>query len=777
MKISVNWMLDHIATPISKIDVGLIVAKFNTRTAEIEHYEQLELDLANLFLVRIESVNQLGCSVWCDELQTSFNLPFRNDVAIDQLLFVRRQGDTFNWEALKTYSATKEGLFPAVDCEEALCAGQWKQYVEAVDCILDVDNKSINHRPDLWGHRGIAREVAAFMGWQLKPLESMLIPVPQAVAEQKIDGSAHKTMSLQTDDLTICPRIAALYCGKIENKASQIWMAMRLARVDSRPINTIVDCTNYVMFDISQPMHVFDAANFPDKKLVVRRARNNEKLELLDGNNIALSDQDIVVTDGVNPVALAGVMGGKLASFSATTSSIIIESASFYASMVRNSATRAKHVTESSTRFSKQLDPMQNTTAILRFLSLAHQAGIMDSVSEALISVGKVFNDVTISVAHSFIETRLGIQFSTEQIGAILQALSFVVMVEKQENDIMYHVTVPTYRTTKDITISEDIVEEVARLYGFENIKYQRPARLMKSFDISVVEKIRKIKQYCAFAMKMREVRDYLFYDESFLKRLGWYPNDAVAIKNPVSENWKVLVTSLVPHLIKNVELNIHTYEQINFFEHNSIWGETSASESTEHKSLAGLFFGCKDKDFYDYKAKLAGMFELLDLPVVWAKCQGSVEPWFDQLQVADLIIDGIKVGRAGTLSAMFIKGVVKGKGFAFELNTDLLVSYPVETKQFKAWSRYQAVSVDISMLVDASQSADVVAAAIKKVDTLIDHVELVDFFEKESWGDKRSLTMRYKICDFDQNVTKDVIDAITEKVQQAMVHLGGQVR
>ena len=238
-----------------------------------------------------------------------------------------------------------------------------------------------------------------------------------------------------------------------------------------------------------------------------------------------------------------------------------------------------------------------------------------------------------------------------------------------------------------------------------------------------------------------------------------------------------MLVTSLVPHLIKNVELNIHTYEQINFFEHNSIWGETSASESTEHKSLAGLFFGCKDKDFYDYKAKLAGMFELLDLPVVWAKCQGSVEPWFDQLQVADLIIDGIKVGRAGTLSAMFIKGVVKGKGFAFELNTDLLVSYPVETKQFKAWSRYQAVSVDISMLVDASQSADVVAAAIKKVDTLIDHVELVDFFEKESWGDKRSLTMRYKICDFDQNVTKDVIDAITEKVQQAMVHLGGQVR
>jgi len=777
MKISVNWMLDHIATPISKIDVGLIVAKFNTRTAEIEHYEQQELDLSNLFLVCIELIDQSGSTVWCDELQISFVMPFRNDIAVDQLLFVRRQGDSFAWEALKHYSATKEGFFPAVDCEKNLRAGQWKQYVEDIDCILDVDNKSINHRPDLWGHRGIAREVAAYMSWQLKPLESMLIPVPQVVHEQEIDGSAHKTLSLQIDDLTICPRIAALYCNKINNKASQIWMAMRLARVDSRPINTVVDCTNYVMFDIGQPMHVFDAENFPDKKLIVRHAMNNESLELLDGNNVALTDQDIVVTDGKSPVALAGVMGGKLASFSATTSSIIIESASFHASMVRKSAARVKHTTESSTRFSKQLDPMQNTTALLRFLSLAYQAGVMDSVNEALVSVGKVFHDVTISVAHSFIEVCLGTVISCEQVEAILQSLCFIVLVEKYENDIVYHVTVPTYRTTKDIAIPEDIVEEIARLYGFENIAYQRPVRLMKSFDISAVKTIRMMKQHCAFALKMREVRDYLFYDEPFLKRLGWYPHDAVTIKNPVSENWKVLVTSLIPHLIKNVELNIHSHEQINLFEYNSIWREISSTESTEHKSFAGLFFGCKDKYFYAYKAKLTGLFELLDLPIVWTKVQGSIEPWFDQLQVADLILQGVKVGRAGTLSSMFIKGLIKGQGFVFELNADLLISYPVATKKFKAWSRYQAVSVDISMLVDAMQSADHIATMIKNVDKLIDDVELVDFFEKESWGDKRSLTMRYKICDFTQNVTKDVIDVITEKVQQAIMGLGGQIR
>ena len=777
MKISVNWMLDHIATPISTIDVALIVARFNTRTAEIEHYEQLELNVANLFMVRIESISQTGCVAWCDELKISINLSFRNDIAIDQLLLVRKDGNNFNWEALKTYSTTKEGLFPAVDCEPEFIAGEWKKYIETVDCILDVDNKSINHRPDLWGHRGIAREVAAFMGWEMKPLESMVIPVPQVVSERVIDGSAHKTLTVEIDDLTISPRFAALYCNDIKNKASQVWMAMRLARVDSRPINTVVDCTNYVMFDISQPMHVFDAANFPNKKLVVRRAQNNEQLELLDGNNIALTDQDIIVTDGCNPVGLAGVMGGKQASFSTTATSIIIESASFHASMVRKSATRIKHATEASTRFSKQLDPMQNTTALVRFLSLAHQAGVLDSVNEALVSVGTVFYDLTISVAHSFIENRLGTKISSEQIRSILESLSFVVSMVEEADDNIYQVTVPTYRTTKDISIQEDIVEEIARLYGFENIPYQRPARLMKSFDISVVEKIEKIKQHCAFALKMHEVRDYLFYDESFLKRLGWYPTDAVAIKNPVSENWKVLVTSLIPHLIKNVELNMHAYEQINLFEHNNIWREISASESVERKALSGIFFGDKDKNFYDYKAELVGLFASLDLPVVWAKCQGSIQPWFDQLQVADLMIDGVRIGRAGTLSATFIKGVVKGKGFVFELSSDLMIAYPVAAKQYKPWSKYQAVSVDISMLIDADKTADMILATIKQVDTLILNVELVDFFEKESWGDKRSLTMRYTISDFTQTLSKEVIDAITEKVQQAVMKLGGQVR
>lgn len=778
MKISMNWMLDHIVTPISTLDVGFIVAKFNVHVAEIEHYEKTNLDHENLFLVRVVRIDEGSCFVYCDELNQAIQLSYRNDLQINQLALVRRSADIFSWEMLKYYSASKEGLFPAVDCEQDLLAGGWKNHCETFDYILDVDNKSINHRPDLWGHRGIAREVAAFMGWQLKPLEAMVASLPQVAYATHAPAHGDHSLSLEITNTQACTRLAALYCDRVTHKPSQIWMAIRLARVDSKPINTIVDITNYVMFDISQPMHVFDAANFSHKTLTVRTAAATEKLELLDGHLIALTDKDIVITDGMTPVALAGVMGGKQASFSHKATAIIIESGSFQAAMVRNSATRVKVTTESSTRFSKQLDPMQNTTALCRFVFIAQALGVIGAVQEKLVSVGNNIAPLILTVPHAFVENRLGIQITSTQIIALLTALDFNVTVELQGQDIVYKVQVPTLRMTKDITIPEDIVEEIARLYGFENITYQRPTRAMKSFDMSRVMILRKIKEYCAFSMKMREVRDYLFYDESFLKRLGWYPAGAVAVKNPVSENWKVLVTSLIPHMIKNVELNIHGHEIINFFEYNSIWSEISAHESRESKSLAGLFFGDKHKTFYDYKAELQGLFAALNLPVVWTKCGNTlIEPWFDQLQTADLMLDGIKIGRAGMLSSGFTRSIVKGQGFTFELDAESLLAYEAGTQQFTPWSKYQTVSVDMSMLVDVATTAEKLEALILHGDEKIDRVSLIDFFEKESWAGKKSLTFRYRICDNEQNLTKDVIEFITDKISKIMIAQGAEVR
>ena len=777
MKISINWMLDHIVTPLSMLDIGLIVAKFNVHTAEIESYEKFELDIANLFLVRVISIDQQGYTVRCDELNQSMQLSARNDLQVGQLAFVRRAGNDFAWEKLSKYSQDKEGLFAAVDCHESLLAGGWKENCETFDYVVDVDNKSINHRPDLWGHRGIAGEVAAFMGWQLKPLDAMLAKVEQVDYATKSIAQENQSLTVEIKDVVACPRVAALYCSDITHKASQIWMAMRLARVASKPINTMVDITNYVMFDISQPMHVFDAANFPNKNITVRTAVPAEKLELLDGHIVQLTAQDLVITDGQHPVALAGVMGGKQASFSNAAQSIIIEAGSFHAAMVRNSATRVKVSSEAATRFSKQLDPMQNVTALQRFLFLAQGLGVVGKITEKLVSVGKIITPATIMISHEFITSRLGIELTSEQIIQNLEKLQFTVVTEHTGSATIYHVIVPTLRMTKDITIPEDIVEEVARLFGYQNISYVRPVRAMKSFDISPVMRLRSMKEYCAFAMKMREVRDYLFYDESFLQRLGWYPADAVVIKNPVSENWKVLVTSLIPHLIKNVELNIPSHDQISFFESNSIWTATSRSESIERKSFAGIFYGRKNFNFYDYKAELQGFFAALGFAVVWTKPVGAIEPWFDQLQTTDIMLEGVKIGRAGMLATTLTRSIFKGQGFVFELSADLLLAYKPCEKQFTPWSKYQAVHVDISMLIDAHTTSAQLEQLILQADPKIDTVSLLDFFEKEEWIGKRSLTFRYRICDFTQNLTKEIIEQVTDKVTQSMLACGAQIR
>jgi phenylalanyl-tRNA synthetase beta subunit len=277
--------------------------------------------------------------------------------------------------------------------------------------------------------------------------------------------------------------------------------------------------------------------------------------------------------------------------------------------------------------------------------------------------------------------------------------------------------------------------------------------------------------------MRMHELKDYLFYDESFLRRLDWYPADAVAIKNPVSENWKVLVTSLIPHLIKNVELNAHGHEQINLFEHNNIWRATSEKSSIEHKSLAGIFFGNKDLNFYDYKAQLQQFFAMLQLPVVWGKPADKVQPWFDQLQVADLLLDGVVIGRAGMLCQNFVRPVIKGQGFIFECNADAIMNHKPKALKFTPWSKYQTVAIDISILVDVLLCAASLEQLILQADSKIDQVKLVDFFEKPEWAGKRSLTFRYRICDFEQNITKDVIDAISEKVVAKMAEQGAQIR
>ena len=353
-------------------------------------------------------------------------------------------------------------------------------------------------------------------------------------------------------------------------------MAHRLLRVDARPLNAIVDATNYAMFDWGQPLHAFDANTLSAKTLVVQQAHAGQKLILLDDQDITLVDDDLIISDEKKPLALAGIMGGKETAITEKTSSILVEAASFNASTIRTTAKQHKLRTEASTRFEKNIDPQNNVSGLLRFLNILSTHGILFSMPQELVSLGLDVQPLTISVEHIFIERLLGVFLDSDFIQNVLTSLACTVHQEKTARGITYHVQVPTFRSTKDILIPEDIVEEIGRFFGFDNIPKKLPALMMRPSNLTRFHRIGILKQFFSTAAAAHEVRNYALYDEEFLQRLSWEPSSIIAIKNPVSSSYYRLVTSLIPHLLKNVYTNATHKGAYNFFEVNKIWDKNA---------------------------------------------------------------------------------------------------------------------------------------------------------------------------------------------------------
>lgn len=770
MKISLAWVFDYIDYPLSKINVDKVVHLFNTRTAEIEHYQKVEFDLKGMFLARVKKTSAKEVVAYSAELGKEVKLSPRSDAVVGKCYLVKGK----RWAQLSDFGLDKDGLFSALVVTDKQEKGDWKKDFTSIDYILDVDNKSINHRPDLWGHYGIAREIAAFLNLKLKPLSKVL--THQKVVDFGKKSKKGKGHSFEiVIDTAACSRFAGLYAGKIKHKDSEPWMAARLIKVGARSINTVVDLTNYVMFDIGHPMHVFDADKFDKKQVIVRNAKKSEKLMVLGEQDLKLRSEDIVVADHNQAVSLAGIKGGQASGFSDETKEIFLESAGFDATVIRKTAQHFKLRTEASCRFEKSLDPMQNINVIQRFVYLAKKAGVLSSGAESIVSVGKVYTEQQCTITHAFIEQRIGMSVKQSFVQDTLTKLGFKVALKKLKSGIVYSVTVPTFRVKKDIEIQEDILEEIVRMYGFENIEYQLPVRQMSAFDTQAARRTADIKKFLAFSCNMHEVRDYLFYDESFISRLGYSPSKIISVKNSVSQNWTTLVDSLVPHLLKNVELNAVDRSTIRLFEWNSIWSK--ADKKLERKSLAGIVFDKKSVDFYAVKQELQGLWDLLGVQVEFQKPKKSLSAWYDQYKTAELFVGKQRIGLIGMINQEFMGSVLTGQGCLFELDADFLITVPDKSTEFEQWSKYQDVTYDISMLVPLKVSADELKAAILKADKHIQSVDLVDYFEKEDWLDKRSVTFRYQMSSMKKTLDKDDMDAIAQSVQKAVKKYHVEVR
>lgn len=773
MKILLSWLLDYIDCSLADLDIDKIVHLFNIRTAEIESFERIAVPYSSMFLGQATHGETTSVTIFCPELGKNVSMPARSDLVVGKWYLVMQAGDTWRWVLLADFDKEKEGIMPAVHALEVDQKGGWRSGLPTVDYALDVDNKSINHRPDLWGHYGIAREIAAFLNLPLKPLDAFLQPQKVVSYDLKSENAVKDGLAISIQGGQGCPRFAALWCDDVVYQDSDIKLAIRLACVGAKPMNAVVDLTNYVMIDLGHPMHVFDGRAFAKRTMVIRHGQTAETLHLLDGQLAKLTPQDLVVANETQAVSLAGIMGGKDSSYQSTTQSIVLEAAGFDPVMIRKTAQRLKLRSEASMRFEKHLDPMQNIIAIQRFLYLAHEIGVLShDVSHPIVSVGVELKAQSCTLQHQFIQSRLGMDIKPEFVLEALRKLHFGATYE----DGQYSVTIPTARATKDINIAEDVVEEVIRSYGFENIVPEMPKRQMVPFSTQVTQNIRYIKRQLAYAMGMHEVCDYMLYDASWVSRLQVDVHSAVRVKSPLSENWTTLVTSLVPHLLKSVEQNSSQKDHLRFFEYNRTWSK-QLHEYAEQKRLAGIIYDKKAVDFYECKAELQSLWDVLGLTVTYRRPATPIPAWYDQHQAAELMVGDRVIGVMGMMSVAWMHKAVDGCAFIFELDGSFLENIKPAQNRFAAWSRFQEVSYDISLFVPLAVSADAVRLAISKAHSDIKYVQVVDFFEKPEWKEHRAVTIRYTMSNLDKTMTKQDLDSIVQAVHDELKEYNVQIR
>ncbi len=593
MKLSLNWIKKYVDLPedltMEKLSYDLTMC-----TVEVEDAADLSESLAGLVVGKIITVEPHPdadklriCTVDVGDMAPSTIVCGGINLAPGQLTVVAKPGAMVRWhgvgDPVEIKPAKLRGimsygmicssgeiglgeLFPTFREAEImditfLDAGPGSPVAEALglnDIILEIDNKSLTNRPDLWGHYGMARELAAIYDRKLKPLE--------------IGGMPEKfgDLGIVIEDPERCPRYAAVTFKKIKNVPSPFELKSMIWRVGMRPINLPVDITNYVMLATGQPTHGFDK-NHIKGNIHIRTAKAGEKLELLDGETLDLTTSDLVIADEKNPVALAGIMGGKLDSILEDTTEIILKIANFTAMGVRRTAQRFDIRTEASSRFEKSVEPQRVDGAISVALNMFKEyfpdseiAGFVDSYPLPL-------KNSEVEVPLSFLSRRLGKELTAEEVIRILDNLGF----KTEEKDGMLHVTAPSWRSTGDISLPDDILEEVARLMGYENFDFIPPKVILeKPVNQRNADMERAVREYLAFRCGMQEIFTYPWIEDEYIEASCADTEEMLCLSTPPSPDEGRLRSTLVPGMIKAVFTNLRYFESFRIFELTQVFAD-----------------------------------------------------------------------------------------------------------------------------------------------------------------------------------------------------------
>ena len=632
------------------------------------------------------------------------------------------------------------------------------------DIILEIDNKSMTNRPDLWGHYGIAREIAALYDLPMTQFPHF---------DRNVENTAgfHVTV----EDAERCPRYLSAQIEGLNVKPAPYQMQNRIWKVGMRPINALVDITNYVMLATGQPTHAFDSDHIAGH-VIVRRAGEGEKLLLLNGKELALSSDDLVIADDAGVVGLAGVMGGAKDSILPDTSKVILEVANFDAKGIRRTALRYDNRTEASARYEKAIDPERCDQAFDLSMQLFSQlypeikvTGLVDQYPEHL-------KQAEIDVPLSWLERRLGKRLSPDEIKHKMELLGYGISFD---GDNM-HVVVPTWRSTGDVSIQADIMEEVARMYGYENFEAEP---ITTTFDgaINQLDKDleRRIKEYLAIRCGMQEIFTYPWMEESYVNAVLQSTEGILSLSTPPSPAERFVRSSLLPNLCKAVVKNERYFDEFSIFETAQVFRDENYTSPydpretlpSQRKNVAGAF-ATTDKDITALFRKAKGVVEMMARYVHMEALtfkQAEKPVWADNVVWLNIYRGDEKVGDLALLAkkVSMACGIKNMNVMLFQLDQDSLVPLKSRTNTFTHLAEYPMTDYDISLLVDGSVQWKDVAQTVRGIKSELLHgAAFVDEYRgKQVPAGKKSLTLRLAIGSKDKTLTSAEIEEVASGV------------
>jgi phenylalanyl-tRNA synthetase beta chain len=617
------------------------------------------------------------------------------------------------------------------------------------DTIVEIDNKSLTHRPDLWGHYGMAREVSAITGRPLRdPVDLTLLPAGPG------------RMGVEIADFGLCPRYSCLAFENVTVGPSPLWLQYRLESIGLNPINNIVDVTNWVMAELAQPMHAFDLDKIQGETIFVRAAGEGEVCEALNGNTYTLDGTNLVIADSGGPVAIAGVIGGGPSAITAGTTRLLLESANFHAASVRKTSGKLKLRTDASMRFEKSQDPVNTLRALARAVALLEMVspgirlvgGLSDSWQAAAPPEPIVFS-------HAWMERKLGRAVAEEEVAGILGRLDFGVSREGG----VFTVTVPSWRATKDISIKDDLVEEVGRMIGYASIPPVAPQIPSRVPPLEPERAYHRQVRGMLTAQGFTEVFNYSFVSEAQAAQLQLPVADHIAVLNPIAAGQELLRTSLLPNLLKNIELNRYNFEQFRLFEIGREIHKRAGSLPEEIPSCAVVLYS-RDGD------GKAGLWELKRVAGVLmpgAEARPAEARIYEHpYRSATITWRGAEAGR---LFEFHPSVVETGRAQVLYLNLTAMLATRPGVAKYVPVRRFPTSDFDVTVATGPRElAADVLARATRAgVSSLIDSTYLYEYVDAAR-GTK-SMTFRFTLGAPDRTLTSDEITAAQEKLRAVL--------